>query len=80
MNVSELITSLQELPPDMPVVSVYDDVEYGDTFSGKIKVSLETLKLSENMYYRTGPYVRMKDGKRIELPFTRKEVVLLTIG
>jgi hypothetical protein len=80
MDVSELITSLQELPPDMPVVTVYDDIEYGDTFSGRIKVSLETLKLTEDMYHRTGPYVRMKDGKQVELPFTREEVVLLTVG
>jgi hypothetical protein len=80
MNVSELIASLQELPPHMPVVCVYDDIEYGDTFSGKIRVSLETLKLTEDMYHRTGPYVRMKDGKRVELPFTREKVVLLTVG
>ena len=80
MDVSELITHLQELPPHMPVVFVYDDVEYGDTFSKKIEVSLETLKLTENEYYSTCPYVRMKDGKQVELPFTRQEVVLLTVG
>lgn len=64
----------------MPVVSVYDDVEYGDTFSGKIEVSLETLKLTGDMYHRTAAYVRIKDGKEVELPFTPQEVVLLTVG
>ena len=80
MTVSELITTLQGLPPDLPVVSLYDDIEYGDTFSGRIKVSLETLKITDDMYHRIGPYVRMKGGKRVELPFTREEVVLLTVG
>jgi len=80
VTVSELITSLQELPPDMPVVAVYGDIEYGDTFSGRIRVSLESLKLTGYMYHRIGPYARMEDGKRVELPFTREEVVLLTVG
>ena len=64
----------------MPVVAVYDDIECGDTFSGRIKVSLETLKITDDMYHRIGPYVRMKGGKQVELPFTREEVVLLTVG
>lgn len=80
MDVSELITHLQKLPPHMPVVFLYDDVECGYMFSEKIGVSLETLKLTENEYYSTGPYVRMKDGKQVELPFTPQKVVLLTVG
>lgn len=79
MTVSELISELQKLPPDMTVVAVYDDLDYDDTFSGSIRVSQETLKRTEDYYYRTGPFVRMVDGKKVELPFVREQVALLTV-
>lgn len=80
MIVSDIISELQKLPPDMTVVAVYDDIEYGDTFSGSIRVSQETLKRTEDYYHRTGPFVRMVDGKKVELPFVREQVALLTVG
>jgi len=81
VTVSELITTLQGLPPDMQIVVEYDDMECGELFTTHVKVCQETLKLSGGWYHRTGPYVRMSgDGKRVELPFTREEVVLLTVG
>jgi len=81
MTVSELITALQQLPPDLPVVAEYDDMECGELFTTHLKVCQETLKKSGGWYHRIGGYVRMSgDGKRVELPFTREEVVLLTVG
>ena len=81
MTVSELITTLQGLPPDLPVVVEYDDMECGELFTTYVRVCQETLKMAGGWYHRTGPYVRMSgDGKLVELPFTREEVVLMTVG
>jgi len=80
MTVSEMIVALQQLPPDLPVVVEYDDMECGELFTTHVKVCQETLKVSGDRYHRVGPYVRMRCGKQVELPFTREEVVLLTAG
>jgi hypothetical protein len=79
MNVSELIAALQKMPHDLPVVFQYDDVEYGDTFVKQVEVSQETLKLTGTVYSKD--VLRKSVGSNlVELPFTNKKVVLLTIG
>jgi len=79
MKVSDLIAALQKMPQDLPVVFQYDDVEYGYTFVKQVEVSQETLKLTGNVYDRD--VIRKSVGsKLVELPFTNKEVVLLSIN
>lgn len=57
----------------------YDDVEYGYTFAKQVEVSQETLKLTGNVYDRD--VIRGSVGsKLVELAFTNKEVVLLSIN
>lgn len=79
MNVSDLVSALQKMPPDLPVVVAYDDAEYGETFDGnRIEVSQETLKLTGTVYDRNAQFKGV-GSRLVELPFTNKEVVLLSV-
>jgi len=82
MKVHELISLLRTMPPDHDVIGEYDDIEYGDTQTGNVSVSLNTVKLTEEFYHREGPIVRYstESGSMIPLPFTTVEVVLLRVG
>ena len=77
MKVKELIDHLKQFPEDMVVVGQYDDIEYGNTIANSIDV-FKTDLYCHNGTYSNGHTYQFQAGKKVKLPSTKVEVIVLS--